>query len=198
MECSHLLAAPRGVRAVRDASRRDVLTTPLQWFGVSPVAAYNVLYVLFFPASALASHALALRLTGRHDAALLAGIAFGFHPYRAAQMPHVQMLLTCWMPLGLLALHRYLDTRRPRALVLFGVAWAMNALSNGYLLVFFGVFVGLWVLWFIRSWRDLALIVGVAGLASLPIVPVVHTYREVQSGLGMIRSMGEIEEYRPT
>ena len=49
------------------------LTTPLQWLGVSPVPAYNVLYVLSFPASALASHALALRLTGRHDAALACG-----------------------------------------------------------------------------------------------------------------------------
>ena len=171
------------------------LTTPLQWLGASPVFAYNVLYVLSFPAAALASHALALRLTGRHDAALIAGLAFGFHPYRTAQMPHVQMLLTCWMPLGLLALHQYMDTRRPRALVLFGVAWTMNALSNGYLMVFFGVLVGLWIVWFVRSWRDFVLIVGIAGLASLPLVPLVHTYREVQSGLGMIRSMGEIEGY---
>jgi hypothetical protein len=83
------------------------LSTPMQWAGASAVLTYNVMYLLSFPAAALAAHALAHRLTGRHDAAFVAGLAFGFAPYRAAQMPHLQTLWSCWMPLGLYFLHRF-------------------------------------------------------------------------------------------
>src|SRR5436190_11268457 len=90
------------------------LSTPLQWAGASAVLTYNLLFLLSFPAAALAAHALGHRLTGRHDAALIAGLAFGFAPYRAAQMPHLQTLWACWMPLGLFALHGYLKQHRAR------------------------------------------------------------------------------------
>ena len=91
------------------------LTTPLQWFGVSPVATHNVAYLVSFPASALAAHALAKHLTGRHDVALVAGLAFGFSPFRASHMPHLHLLAAWWMPLGLLALHQFLERRAGRA-----------------------------------------------------------------------------------
>src|SRR5438105_14756623 len=34
------------------------LTTPIQWLGHTPVAAYNVAFLLTFPLSAIAAHAL--------------------------------------------------------------------------------------------------------------------------------------------
>src|SRR5262249_28581529 len=74
------------------------IATPMQWLGASAVLTYNVMYLLSFLTAALAAHALAYRLTGRHAAALVAGLAFGFAPYRAAQMPHLQTLWACWMP----------------------------------------------------------------------------------------------------
>ena len=60
----------------------------------------------------------------RHDCAFLAGLAFGFAPYRMAQFAHVQVLSAYWMPLALAGLHRYFQDRRRRWLVLFagGVA----------------------------------------------------------------------------
>ena len=65
-----------------------ILTTPLQWLGTGPMAAYNIAFVASIPAAGLAAHLLAHRLTGRHDAALIAGLAFAFSPYRVAQLPH--------------------------------------------------------------------------------------------------------------
>src|SRR5260221_7796421 len=50
------------------------LTTPLQWLGAGPVTTYNVLYLVSFPFSALAAHALAYTLTGRHDAGFVSGL----------------------------------------------------------------------------------------------------------------------------
>jgi hypothetical protein len=169
------------------------LTLPLLFAGLSPVVAYNVVFLLSIPTAALAAHALAHRLTGRHDAGLLAGLAFGFSPYRAAQMPHIQMLVACWMPLGLLALHRYLDTRRVRYLALLGVCWLLNALTSGYLLVFFSVLVALWIAWFVRSIRDLVSIGTTLAIASLPLVPLLAGYRRLQAAVGATRSIGEIQ-----
>src|SRR5579863_21 len=54
------------------------LATPILRLGDSPVLAYNTLFLLSFPLTALAAHALVHSLTGRHDAALVGGLAFGF------------------------------------------------------------------------------------------------------------------------
>ena len=48
--------------------------------------------------------------------------------FRAAQMPHLQTLWACWMPLGLYALHRFVGEKRRRHLVLFAVCWLMSPL----------------------------------------------------------------------
>jgi hypothetical protein len=169
------------------------IATPMQWLGASAVLTYNVMYLLSFLTAALAAHALAHRLTGRHDAALVAGLAFGFAPYRAAQMPHLQTLWACWMPLGLLALHRFIATHRRRDLVLFGICWMLNGLATGYFLFFFSVLVGLWILWFARSWREWLAIGVTLMLATLPLVPLLAGYMHFQSELGLSRSMEEIE-----
>jgi hypothetical protein len=171
------------------------LTTPMQWFGATPVAAHNAAFLLSFFSAAVAAHALARRLTGRHAAGLIAGVAYGFNPYRAAQMPHLQILMSCWMPLALLGLHGYLERRRPRDLALFAVAWLMNGLTTGYFLVYFAVLVGCWVVWFARTWRDRIAIAAAAALASLPLVPLLAGYHRYQTALGVSRGINEITSY---
>jgi hypothetical protein len=171
------------------------LSSPMQWAGASAVQTYNVMFLLSFPAAALAAHALGRRLTGRHDAGFVAGLAFGFAPYRAAQMPHLQALWSCWMALGLLALHRYLETRRRRDLVLFSVCWIMNGLATGYYLFFFSVLVGLWLLWFGRTLTQWASIAIAIAAASVPLAPLLLGYQRHQSALGLARSGSEIEHY---
>ena len=126
----------------------SVLTSPLQWAGAGPLTAYNVAFLISYPLSALAAHALAFALARRHDAAAISGLVFGFNPYRTAQMAHVQMLWVFGMPVALYALHKYLETRARRWLVVFAAAWLMQALANGYLLLFFPVLLCVWLLWF--------------------------------------------------
>jgi hypothetical protein len=77
------------------------ITTPILLASNNPVLAYNAAFFLSFLLSAVAGHALGWSLTRRHDAALVAGVAFGFAPYRAAQLGHIQVLSTYWMPLAL-------------------------------------------------------------------------------------------------
>lgn len=174
------------------------ITTPIQLLGGGPMAAYNVAFVLTFPLSALAAHALAYRLTGRHDAAFLAGLIYGFNPFRVGHFPQIQVMTSYWMPLALLGLHEYVSRREKRWLVLFGGAWLMQAFSNGYYLLFFPVLLGFWIVWFVPSRgaiRTLGPIVSTWVIASLPLIPMLWTYRRIHSVFNFQRHLGEVSGF---
>jgi hypothetical protein len=178
-----------------------VIGTPIQWLGGSPLLAYNVLLIASIWFAALAAAALVRRLTGDEAAAFCAGLAFAFAPYRASQLAHLHLLVTWWMPLALLALHRYYETGRHRWLTLFGVSWLLQALTSGYYLYFFPVLIVLWIAAF-TPWRTAprrALAVAAAWIAfSLPLVPVLLKYYSVQTSLGLSRTRGEAQMYSAT
>jgi len=174
------------------------ITTPIQWLGGSPVTAYNVAFFLTFPLSALAAHALVYRLTGRHDAGAIAGLVYGFAPFRIAHFPQIQVMTSYWMPLALLGLHEYVRSKKSRWLILFGVSWLMQALSNGYYLLFFPVLIGLWIAWFLLSratLRTAAAVIATWVVASLPLVPLLWSYRRIHAGFGFTRDAGEIGNF---
>jgi F5/8 type C domain len=171
------------------------LTTPIQWLGGSPITAYNVAFLLTFPLSAIAAHALVFRLSGRHDAALIAGLVYGFHPFRIAHFPQIQVMTSYWMPLALLGLHEFVADRKIVWLWISAGAWLMQALSNGYYLLFFPVLVAVWLAWFALSranLRTLAVILGAWAAASLPLIPMLWTYRQVHAAYGFTRDVGEV------
>jgi hypothetical protein len=102
------------------------------------------------------------------------------------------------MPLALYALHRYLATGRARLLALFGAATLVQGLSHGYYIFFFAVLFACWLAWFVdwrRAPRRGLAIAGFWALASVPLVPILWTYREVQHGLGLSRSLSEMMKY---
>jgi hypothetical protein len=174
------------------------ITGPIQWLGGSPIAAYNVAFLLTFPLSALAAHALVFRLTGRHDAAVIGGLVYGFNPFRIAHFPQIQVMTSYWMPLALLGLHEFVTSRKTRWLWIFGGAWLMQALSNGYYLLFFPVLLGLWIAWFAVSRatvRPLAAIVAAWAVASVPLIPMLWTYRRIHAAFGFHRDLGVISEF---
>lgn len=171
------------------------LASPIVWLTGSPLAAYNVTLLLTFALSATAAFLLGYELTGRWDAALVCGVAFGFAPYRIAQLPHLQVLASFWMPVALLGLHRYLRDGKTTSVVLFASAWLMQALSNMYFMLFFPLLVLLWCLWFVRpqQWRKAAVIAIAAGLAALPLIPILARYREVHAKYNLTRDLSSME-----
>ena len=172
------------------------ITAPIQWITHNPLLAYNAAFFLSFPLSALAAYALAVELTGRHDAAFLAGLAFAFGPYRMNQLAHLQMLAYFWAPIALLGLHRYVRTGRPLWLVVFAGGWLLQALSNGYALFHLAIVQLLWLLWFVRWRKDVVIAVAVAWTsAALLILPILMKYREVQSRLHLTRDINEIKRF---
>jgi hypothetical protein len=176
----------------------SVIASPIYWLTRDTVITYNLVLLLTFPLCAIAMYALVFRVTGSAVGAFVAGLAFGFAPYRISQLPHIQMLATFWAPVALLGLHAFIDTGRRRWLVLYGAAWMLQGAANGYALVMFSVLVGLWTLWFVvarRNWRALGLIALTTIIAVLPLAPVLYKYTTVHRQFGFVRSYWEIRGF---
>jgi hypothetical protein len=176
----------------------SLLSAPLMWLGFDPQTAYNVVFLLTFPLSAVGAYLLVFELTRRHDAAFVAGMLFGFAPYRIAHLPQIQSLASFPMPFAVLGLHRYLGEPRPRWLVLFSAGWLLQGLCNGYYLLFFSVFVGLWILWFAAPWsrpRQFLAIVTAWGIAVLAMLPLLLRYRTTHASFGFARNVDAISEF---
>jgi hypothetical protein len=172
----------------------SLLATPLQWLGATPITAYNLTLLAMFPLSALAAHWLGFVLTKRHDAAAIGGLSYGFCPYRAAHLPHLELLAAFGMPAALVGLHQYKDTHRRRWLVLFAIALVVQGLCSSYYLVFFSVVLGLWLLWFPRR-GDGRLLLGIliaAACAIAALLPVALGYSRVHRYYGLARPFYEI------
>jgi F5/8 type C domain len=172
------------------------IAAPLIALTGNPLLGYNVTLIATYIFSGLGAHFLAYTLTRRHDAALVAGVAFAFAPYRLAQVPHIQMLSAYWTPVCLAALHRYDREPRPRWIVLAAFAWLSQALSCGYYMFFLSVVLALWMLWFVPGrWTLRAL--GTAALAfagaALLMTPILLGYRRIlQDTYGFNRAFDEI------
>lgn len=176
----------------------SLIAAPLQWLGAAPLTAYNAVFLLTFPLSAIGAYLLTLELTKRSGAAFVAGMLFGFAPYRLAHLAQVQVLASFAAPIALLGLHRYVRDPRPKWLVMFAAGWLLQALCNGYYLLFFSVLVGLWVLWFASPWkRPTAFVaIGVAWmLAALPMLPLLLRYRQVHASFGLSRDFDTIRNF---
>ncbi len=74
-----------------------LITTPLIWLNLSPLVAYNVAFLLSFWLSALGAYALGFTLTRSREAAFIGGLVFGFNPYRAGHLSHIELLSSYWL-----------------------------------------------------------------------------------------------------
>ena len=82
----------------------------------NPILCYNV--ALSLDVRAVGDRDVPVRARAdrhRARAAFLAGLAFGFAPYRFGTLPHLQVLSSMWMPFVLLGFHRFLETPPRRA-----------------------------------------------------------------------------------
>jgi hypothetical protein len=176
----------------------SLITTPVILATHNPLLAYNLAFFASFVLCALSAYGLTYSVARSHQAALVAGLAFGFAPYRMSQLAHVQVLSAYWMPLALLGLHRYFEAPRTRWLVLFAGAWLMQALTCGYYLFYLSVLIALWLFWFAAGrepWTRIARVVVAWGIAAALMTPVLYGYWTFQRGYGMRRWPNEIAQF---
>ncbi|HEX7283773.1 MAG TPA: hypothetical protein VF239_17070, partial [Vicinamibacterales bacterium] len=174
-----------------------IITTPAIFAGATPVAAYNLAFIASFFLSASAAYSLGVMVTGSRLAAFVAGLIFGFNPFRAGHLEHLELLSAYWLPVMLLALHAWQQSGRRRWLVMFAMASWLQALTSGYYFVFSMVLVGLWALWFAARRRASLSSLAALGVAivgpMIAIAPVLYRYQQAHRRMGLRRGITEIE-----
>jgi hypothetical protein len=179
-----------------------ILTAPVQWLTGSPILALNLAMIGSTALAGVGMFLLVRELTGRADAAFIAGVAFACSPYRVPQAYHLQVLVSGWMPVTLFALHRFVMTRSTRALALFVLAFVLQAYSNGYFLYFLAIPVAVILvhgLWWRRSsiGQLLPRLAAAAATILAALAPVAWAYMRVRREQGLARTPGDILQFSP-
>jgi len=143
-------------------------------FLVGEVAAANLVVLWTFPASALATYALARAVGAGVAGSVLAGVVFAFCPYRLARLAgHYDLLGTEWIPLYVLALWKLAETERP-SIRLVLAAGALAA-ASGYTASTYLVFLACLTLLFLAFRpRAAARAVAVGAVAATLLFPMLR------------------------
>ena len=83
---------------------------PVYWLTGNIILCYNLLFISTFALSAFGTYLLVRDLTGDKRAAFIAGLVYGFLPYRIASVPHLQVMSSQWMPFALYGINRFVTT----------------------------------------------------------------------------------------
>lgn len=173
----------------------SLLTTPLIHAGVSPLGAYGVAFLLTFVASASAVYALCRVLAVSRGAAFVGGLAFGFHPFRAAHLEHLELLALYWLPITLACLHAWRRGGRDAWLAGAAATLLLQGLTTGYYLAYGLVLVGGWIAWFgrHRPWPEVGRLTLAAAAPIAVLSPVWWHVRTVHRHLGLARTITDTE-----
>jgi hypothetical protein len=198
---ANILHPARRTAAFSDAAPLlGVMAAPMIWLGVPAVVAYNVMLLASFVAAALGAFLLVRELTGSNAAGFVAGIVFGFSPFRFEHYMHLEIVWSCWIPLTLWALHRTIATGRWTFGLLTGLALAAQVFSCVYLAMFLAtwlVLIGVLLLLFgvldPRTQVFRALVTG-AILCGAIVAPYARAYMDSSRVVGM-RSAEETRDY---
>src|SRR5262245_25346018 len=192
-----------------------LMGAPLLAIGVHPVVVYNLLLVSAFWFSGIAVYLLVERLTASPRAAFIAGLIYACCGYRFDHYSHLELQMTQWMPLGLLALHLLWGgdagsgARDPGSGVrgsqqwLYAFAFAAALVAQLYSSMYYGVFfvvyaaaIGAGLLIVHRpSVRRLVLpLLASAMVAAIAAVPLIRAFTAAEPIKGE-RSVDEVQHY---
>jgi hypothetical protein len=171
---------------------------PIYWLTGNVILCYNLLFISTFALSALGTFLLVRDLTGNARAAFLAGLVYGFLPYRIASVPHLQVLSSQWMPFALFGVNRFITTGSKKALAGGTAALVMQNWSCGYYLLYFAPLVPLFAIhrmWSVGTLRSVRTWISLSAAAAGTFVltlPFLWPYRQAQQLYGFERPMGEV------
>jgi hypothetical protein len=170
---------------------------PVYWASGNPVLTYNIGFFCSFALAGIGMYLLVRALTGDRAAAAVAGAFFAFCPFRLAQIAHVQMVATGWIPMALWGLHRYFATRRRGWLAVFGVGWVLQALSNLYVFYFLAVPACIVMAEGLmrdrgHRCRQISELSAACLVVAALMAPVAHAYYRVRLDYQQVRSADEI------
>ena len=174
---------------------------PIYWLTGNIILCYNLLFISSFALSAFGMYLLVRDLTGDKRAAFVAGLVYGFLPYRIAAIPHIQVMSSQWMPFVLYGLNRFVTTGSVRALASGTGALVLQNWSNGYYVLYFAPFVPLfaihrmWTVGTLRNMRTWSLLAAAGVVTFLLTLPFLLPYQEAQGVFGIERVFNEVEQF---
>ena len=174
---------------------------PIYWLTGNIILCYNLLFISTFALSAFGTFLLVRDLTGNARAAFIAGLVYGFLPYRIASVPHLQVMSSQWMPFALFGLNRFVTNGSRKALAGGCAALVMQNYSCGYYLLYFAPFVPLfvvhrmWTLGQLRSVRTWAYLTAGAAGTFLLTIPFLLPYQQAQALFGIERPFSEVAQF---
>jgi hypothetical protein len=127
---------------------------PLAWIGLHPVAAYNVVLLSAFVISGFAAYLLVEALGWGRHAAWIAGVAFMLSPFRMNHFSHLELQMTMWMPLALLATCGVLQTGRVKSVAGLSAALAAQWYSSMYYGLFLQLYAALFAIALMIAWKS--------------------------------------------
>lgn len=182
-----------------------VFVAPVYWLTGDAILTYNVAFLLGFAFLGWAMYALARALTGRDDAAVIAGLVVMCSPYFvSSQVARVQMLSAGWSLLTFLWMQRWLETPTRAALAALTVCWALQLASNVYLGLFLALPVAILLATaFARrqpvlTWQRVWPLALAAMVLVATAVPPLLRYADAQQELGLGHSGDEVRRYSAT
>jgi hypothetical protein len=161
----------------------------------NPVLQYNLTLLVWWALSGWAMYVLAYSLLRSHAGAAIAAVAFTVSPFRMDFYLEFQMQLAFPIPLALLALLRFLETRRVRYLVaVLALLW-VEALASMYYAIILGLCLATLALLHLmahgRAWTWRLVLQGAVGVLALglALAPFIVPYAQNRSELGMERDL---------
>ncbi|MCB0210387.1 MAG: hypothetical protein KDJ52_13705 [Anaerolineae bacterium] len=167
----------------------------------SHLVGMNLSVLITFVLSGYAMYLLVTAWTANRWAGLVAGILFAFSPHRFGQLNHLELLITQWLPLTLLALHWTLTRPGRRYAVLFALFFNMQALSGFHFMLNLTIACVLLALVYTVTgrvyWRPgLWIAAAVSIVVTLALNwPIWHMYLRFSDVMAAVRTPGEVRIY---
>ncbi len=163
-----------------------LLGIPLFVVGAGPVFVFNFLTYLSYVLAAYGMFLLVRDWTDNIYGPFLAGLIFGFSSFRMwSASGHLSILFMCWLPFCLLFLLRFMKNPSWKNCLLSSLFFILLALSNWYLMILGGLFLGLFYVIYTLTFRSgltfrkhLKLLVGLL-LVIVSILPFLLPYFRV-------------------
>lgn len=114
----------------------------------NPAIGFNFVMLLSYFLNSFTAYLLVKYLTKSRSAGIIGGIIFGFSSYKIFNFVHLQNMPVFYMPLLLLFMYRYLETKKLRYIIGVGMCLLIQSLSSWYHMIFIFLLFGLFILYF--------------------------------------------------